>query len=591
MYYGLIALSAHIIGKSDLSLSYLTILAQPHFQDFTSVIMVSNFGLGVHYLDILFYVMVITGGILYQKTHKKDARLLRFTFSIISLKGVFLVIQTVIRILNLANLKAANPTRNPMYHMTRAFQPKSFLGETWITLIASLLGLALAFFAYHMTVKLVKAQKLQHFHKSPDGTTFPNVKRASNWKRFTHYLFDSIIAIVLFSPPAVMLIAHNRHSSFYHTLNSNSGYLPFLAIFFILLYYLYFEGLFGASPAKFLTGSAVISTDQKDTRDLSEYLKASIPVPIDNIKRPSFGQILERTFSRRIPLEPFSCFGKGWHDTLSKTTVIVENTEGHSRRYHGWWPVLFFGIYIGSFAYKYLQPRYEYSRQDAFRQKAQKTENQTLTTNLNIGDIIQARVRNPKDYQTANRFFKVLTADEANISVAQFMAPTYLRTSSHKLVTKALKQPALDTIQTTKSAILKAFPGRESMPFQGNAQQYNVQKIINLDQPEIRVTSSIDNSFSRKTGHKKNTLTIALITYKTPVEVLSIKMIEGKAKWENEFPISDHFNFSSQQGRIQLKSKSYSTTFKAEIILKFDEMEHTYILHNRKHQTYFYPKD
>lgn len=72
-----------------------------------------------------------------------------------------------------------------------------------------------------------------------------------------------------------------------------------------LLYYAGMEFLFAATPAKFLTGTRVVSSDGN---------------------KAGFGKILGRTFARMIPFDPFSfCFGDtttGWHDTLSGTRVI-----------------------------------------------------------------------------------------------------------------------------------------------------------------------------------------------------------------------------------------------------------------------------
>jgi uncharacterized RDD family membrane protein YckC len=68
-------------------------------------------------------------------------------------------------------------------------------------------------------------------------------------------------------------------------------------------YYLGFEGAFGRTPAKFLTGTKVVDV---------------------NGGRARFTQILGRTFSRFVPFEPFSFLGSGhgWHDRWSDTRVV-----------------------------------------------------------------------------------------------------------------------------------------------------------------------------------------------------------------------------------------------------------------------------
>lgn len=70
-------------------------------------------------------------------------------------------------------------------------------------------------------------------------------------------------------------------------------------------YYLAMEALFQRTVAKWITGTCVVSAQGG---------------------RPSFGQIVGRSFARLIPFEPFSFLGRqqpvGWHDSLSGTRVV-----------------------------------------------------------------------------------------------------------------------------------------------------------------------------------------------------------------------------------------------------------------------------
>ena len=71
-------------------------------------------------------------------------------------------------------------------------------------------------------------------------------------------------------------------------------------------YYFLFEATLGRTPAKFLTGTRVVSA---------------------NGARASTGQILGRSLARFVPFEPFSfLFGgnppNGWHDKWSNTRVV-----------------------------------------------------------------------------------------------------------------------------------------------------------------------------------------------------------------------------------------------------------------------------
>ena len=68
-------------------------------------------------------------------------------------------------------------------------------------------------------------------------------------------------------------------------------------------YYLFFEGIFNATPGKMITRTRVVGLDGG---------------------KPGFGQLLGRTLSRFVPFEPFSFLGgsSGWHDRWSKTRVV-----------------------------------------------------------------------------------------------------------------------------------------------------------------------------------------------------------------------------------------------------------------------------
>jgi len=70
-------------------------------------------------------------------------------------------------------------------------------------------------------------------------------------------------------------------------------------------YFVFMESLFQRTLAKLLTGTIVVT---------------------ENGARPSFAQILGRSFSRLIPFEAFSFLGGnhpvGWHNSLSRTRVV-----------------------------------------------------------------------------------------------------------------------------------------------------------------------------------------------------------------------------------------------------------------------------
>ena len=73
-----------------------------------------------------------------------------------------------------------------------------------------------------------------------------------------------------------------------------------------MLYFIITEGVYQKSVGKFITGTKVVTATGG---------------------RPTFGQIVGRTFARFIPFEAFSFLSGskpvGWHDSLSGTRVIM----------------------------------------------------------------------------------------------------------------------------------------------------------------------------------------------------------------------------------------------------------------------------
>lgn len=74
----------------------------------------------------------------------------------------------------------------------------------------------------------------------------------------------------------------------------------------VLVYFVFFESVFGRTPGKFLTGSVVVDSE---------------------FERPSLTRILGRTLSRFVPFEGLTFLGRdasGWHDRWSGTRVVLK---------------------------------------------------------------------------------------------------------------------------------------------------------------------------------------------------------------------------------------------------------------------------
>ncbi len=131
---------------------------------------------------------------------------------------------------------------------------------------------------------------------------------ASGGLRFANYLIDFFGYIALSFLVGIFIAILSVLTGIDISFLDNMGKLTeyFLGFFLMSSYYLFFEGIFGQTPGKMITGTKVVTEDGE--------------------KAP-FEKIMTRTLCRFIPFEAFSFLGTnsvGWHDSISKTSVVIK---------------------------------------------------------------------------------------------------------------------------------------------------------------------------------------------------------------------------------------------------------------------------
>ena len=122
--------------------------------------------------------------------------------------------------------------------------------------------------------------------------------------RFANYIIDIVMIIFV----AVKSFFSLRYWVDKDMLPETAGMVYILEILLLIIYYLFFEGIFNTTAGKCATNTTIVN-------EFGE--------------RPAFGQILGRTFCRFIPFEAFSFFNagaRGWHDSIPNT-YIVESVD------------------------------------------------------------------------------------------------------------------------------------------------------------------------------------------------------------------------------------------------------------------------
>jgi uncharacterized RDD family membrane protein YckC len=121
---------------------------------------------------------------------------------------------------------------------------------------------------------------------------------ASNELRVTNYVIDKIGLVVLIIIHSLIL------DGVLHVIPENGS--PILGIYFFVLYFSYhflFEYFLGKTPGKIFTKTKVVNLYGE---------------------KASTKSLIIRNICRLIPLDNFSFIlsDKGWHDSISKTTVV-----------------------------------------------------------------------------------------------------------------------------------------------------------------------------------------------------------------------------------------------------------------------------
>lgn len=133
---------------------------------------------------------------------------------------------------------------------------------------------------------------------------FKEVNFVTGWARFGHYLLDRLFYLIAESLFGVVLGLILGLTGNVDWMEGSGNIIVTLFGYLILYpgYYIILEGSSQASLGKLIMGRVVVN----------EYGD-----------KPTFNQIVGRSYSRIVPFEVFSCLGNtGWHDNWSKTYVI-----------------------------------------------------------------------------------------------------------------------------------------------------------------------------------------------------------------------------------------------------------------------------
>ncbi|GGF15079.1 RDD family protein [Flavobacterium limi] len=330
-------------------------------------------------VDLFFYVIFIVGIIVYLVSKYKETRLLRFIYSVILISKFVFVPIWIYNFYLSAKLRTLHPELDTNF--------------SWIYSILYYIFHILIIVISFRIIKYLNSQRELDFSEKVYGEHISKVYTvATKGQRFFNYLIDSFVWLIIYS--SIFSVVKNlvymysqidsaafNNTSIEHRFESDSSkdFIVFLYLLsFRFVYYLFFELVFKASPAKFLTETKVMDYEGKPT---------------------NFKGIFLRNFCRNIPLNPITfLFGYNLHDNWSATEVFQEKRIGVSGNKYLRCLFTIIGVLVvlclGQTFYSKHQKE-SYQRQ-VYEQKI--IHNKLAVSNLVIGDIIIIHHYGSNDY-------------------------------------------------------------------------------------------------------------------------------------------------------------------------------------------------
>ncbi|QCK16604.1 RDD family protein [Mangrovivirga cuniculi] len=245
-------------------------------------------GMGsINIISVLVFTLFLIGALLYYYSDGKRSNLLRVCFSIILLTaGLGMIF---------------GPLNFIFIQLSDDLNISYALGNNWSWIPFFAKNVILTFISF----KIIKQITKENESKIISANANQPVNRGY---RFAHYLIDMMVCFFYLALAIKNSIFFARVLDFGYEFDELSLQIAFYLS--LILYYIFFEATFQATPGKMATGSKLVAEKGK----------------------LSIGKVIGRTFSRFVPFEPFSFFGdKGWHDKWTNTTVVKEGSQASEK--------------------------------------------------------------------------------------------------------------------------------------------------------------------------------------------------------------------------------------------------------------------
>ena len=471
----------------DLQLSF--------FKFFPDTLSYRNFesGLVLNYLSLTFYFWWLLGALAYVFSSQREVRLLRALSAVVLLSAAVKLLGVLLGVV--------------LYLMS----PAPVSGQFWLLLLIPLFNVPLwGGLALFVLKKLSAGRVLAKTEQPNSDQAPPSYVATPLGQRLVHALLDTAISIMVCGP-FIFGIAQFFLRGLRDFVLSDRVIIYVIIFFARLMYYLFFELWWGATPAKFLTESRVLQGE--------------------GVKLTNRAGVI-RFFSRYIPLSGFSYLGKdrGWPDELSDTWVVKEERTG--TRLVNYSLVILITIVVGWASYS----GYSGYSESVSRHRYQQQQQEELLlleddmNNLSKKDLIYLTKakRNYDDQDDLYLKIEEVKGDDLTCKFFTFES-SYSEIPNMVLEQHYLaKQDELLPFVLSKQALLDMVKNEGSMDILGDGVKYRFKKIFHLFGPHIKSRSA--------GGYGSGFLRLGMENVGWSVDLTKISNLEGDIVWENELP-------------------------------------------------------
>lgn len=484
--------------------------------DFANVEFINDISSSTDTLGMLFYGMFFIGILAYGVSKFRETRLLRFIYSVILFSKLILLPIWVYQLY----LFIAEPRPE--------FAENDSINTNWIypyIAVQVLLIIISFFFLKYFTTNKELVYEDKVYGESISKIYLPATKS----QRLLNYSIDIVVMVLVFSN----LISFLARTDFFNNGSSgSSNNSQLIALMYIVLfrtiYYLFFEGIFRATPGKFLSETRVMDYEGDPT---------------------GFKGVFTRTICRSVPFDSITfLFSFNLHDNWSETAVFQEKRTGVSGvKYMQYFISVVLVLVVLYFGFsKYYEIKRENHLSEVYEEE-QKTNKDNLK-NIAPNDLML--IVDCEEY-SYNRFLAKVQKVNANKVYCRVVNANdqYVNEESLHIEDSLYKNKGRDMV-FDKTLLFNSLPPltrnddfedkKHCKNLFNDGKLYTVEKIVCASRPLFSV-----NTNSYKTINKKITeLTLTLVNMGAEVKLISIKSNDD-VTWS---PLGEDFPVTVQNG-------------------------------------------